>query len=319
MARKTPAILVAAIGLAVGGWIIAAHGQSGSLVLTGVVSTNDVIVSSQVGGRIDHVTVSEGDAVARGQVLATLEPNELAADRAFYARSAGALAAQVTASEDELAASVAQEAEARATLDNARKTLDRDQALAASGGVAQQEIDAARTAYTVAQARAAGAERQVAMRRSALAASREQRAAASAQTLRADTRLAYTQLTAPIAGIVDVRAARDGEVVGAGQPVVTLVNPDSFWVRADLEETYVDRVRLGDRVTVRLPSGDQRQGIVFFRGVDADFATQRDVSRQKRDIKTFQIRLRVDNRDRRLALGMTAYVDLPPSAQTDRP
>jgi HlyD family secretion protein len=49
---------------------------------------------------------------------------------------------------------------------------------------------------------------------------------------------------------------------------------------------------------------------VFYRGADAGFATQRDVSRTKRDIKTFEIRLRVDNRDRRLAVGMTAYVTL---------
>jgi HlyD family secretion protein len=45
--------------------------------------------------------------------------------------------------------------------------------------------------------------------------------------------------------------------------------------------------------------------------VDADYATQRDVSRAKRDIKTFETRLRCDNRDRRLAVGMTAFVRLP--------
>jgi HlyD family secretion protein len=62
---------------------------------------------------------------------------------------------------------------------------------------------------------------------------------------------------------------------------------------------------------VRLPSGEEREGKVFYRGVDAAFATQRDVSRTKRDIKTFEVRLRVDNRDRRLAVGMTAYVLMP--------
>ena len=97
----------------------------------------------------------------------------------------------------------------------------------------------------------------------------------------------------------------------AGQPIVTLVNPDSLWVRADIEETYIDRVRLGDTLTVRLPSGAERKGTVIYRGVDADFATQRDVSRTKRDIKTFEVRLRVDNSDRRLAVGMTSYVLLP--------
>jgi HlyD family secretion protein len=106
---------------------------------------------------------------------------------------------------------------------------------------------------------------------------------------------------------------RIGEVVVPGQPVLTLINPDDLWVRADVEETYIDRVRLGDKLTVRLPSGEERQGAVFYRGADAGFATQRDVSRTKRDIKTFEVRLRCDNTDRRLAVGMTAYVLLPVS------
>jgi len=89
------------------------------------------------------------------------------------------------------------------------------------------------------------------------------------------------------------------------------VNPDDLWVRADVEESYIDRVKVGDKLRVRLPSGEEREGTLFFRGVDASFATQRDVSRTKRDIKTFEIRLRLDNTDRRLAVGMTAYVLLP--------
>jgi HlyD family secretion protein len=70
-------------------------------------------------------------------------------------------------------------------------------------------------------------------------------------------------------------------------------------------------VRSGDKLIVQLPSGAEREGTVFYRAADAGFATQRDVSRTKRDIKTFEVRLRVDNTDRRLAVGMTAYVSLP--------
>ena len=120
----------------------------------------------------------------------------------------------------------------------------------------------------------------------------------------ADVRLAYTEVKAPIDGIVDVRAARPGEVVNAGQPVVTLINPDDLWVRVDVEETYIDRVRIGDHIPVRLPWAAGRRRRVLPR-VDAGFATQRDVSRTKRDIKTFEIRLRCDNKERRLAVGMT--------------
>jgi HlyD family secretion protein len=77
-----------------------------------------------------------------------------------------------------------------------------------------------------------------------------------------------------------------------------------------VEETYIDRIHLGDKLIVRLPSGATRTGTVFYRAVDADYATQRDVSRTKRDIKTFEIRLRCDNKDRSLAVGMTAFVTL---------
>ncbi len=139
---------------------------------------------------------------------------------------------------------------------------------------------------------------QVAARRAALEANRHQLAAAGAQKEKAKVHLGYTEIHAPIDGIVDVRAALPGEVVNPGQGIVTLIDPDDLWVRADVEETYIDRVHLGDTMTVRLPSGAERKGTVFYRGVDADYATQRDVSRTKRDIKTFEIRLRCDNADR---------------------
>lgn len=317
-----------------------------SLTLTGIVTTNEVIVSPQVSGQVSKLLVTEGDSVTANQLLAVLAPGELAADQSFYANSAQAAASQVQASESELrfqetqaseqlrqakanlASAVAQAAEDSASMVNTKRVLTRYEAMAGTGGVAPQQLDSARTAYSVVTSRfessskqveaqhaavalAQAAEDQVAMRRSNLAAARQQHAAAAAQTRKADVRLGYAEVHAPMAGIIDVRAARVGEFVNAGQPIVTLVNPDSLWVRADVEESYIDRVRIGDSLTVRLPSGDERQGVVFYRGVDAGFATQRDVSRIKRDIRTFEIRLRVSNADRRLAVGMTAYVLLP--------
>jgi len=308
MRRKLTIALVIIAAASTAGWLEVRHAGPADLVLTGVVTTNDLIVSSQVAGRVSRLLVGEGGSVTPNQVIATLEPGELQADRAFYARSAEAVASQVEASRAELAAAVAQDSEARANLSNAQRMFDRQQTLLAAGGVTEQELDASRTSLTVARARLEAAERQVANRQSALAASQQQQAAATAQTTKANVRLTYTEITAPSAGVVDVRAVRAGEVVTAGQPIVTLVNPDSLWVRADIEETYIDRIRLGDSLTVRLPSGAERRGTVIYRGVDADFATQRDVSRTKRDIKTFEIRLRVDNADRRLAVGMTSYV-----------
>jgi len=287
------------------------HRGRDRLILTGVVTTDDVIVSPLVQGRISQLLVREGDSVTANELLAVLAPAEFAADRAYFARSAEGLASRVEASTADLAAAQAEDSEAEATLANARLTLARDDTLFRQSIVPAEGFDAARTAYAVAKARAEAARTEVAARRDALLATQQEQAAASAQTARADVRLGYTEIRSPISGIVDVLSARLGEVVNTGQAVLTLVNPDDLWVRADVEETYVERIRRGDTLTVRLPDGVERPGTVFYRGVDADFATQRDVSRTKRDIKTFEIRLRVDNHDRRLALGMTAWVLVP--------
>jgi multidrug resistance efflux pump len=160
-----------------------------------------------------------------------------------------------------------------------------------------QNYDAARTTYDSTKARVDAAKKQI--------------QAAAAQSQKARVYLDYTKIYAPTNGIVDVRAALEGEVVSAGQAIVTLINPDDLWVSANVEETFIDRIRLGDELQVRLPSGTTRMGTVYYRSVDADYATERDVSRTKRDIKTFEIRLRCDNSDRALAVGMTAYVAVP--------
>src|SRR6202012_1012866 len=90
-----------------------------------------------------------------------------------------------------------------------------------------------------------------------------------------------------------------------------VVDIDHLWVRADVEESYIDDVQFGQTLRVRLPSGAILQGPVFFKGVESDFATQRDVSRTKRDIKTFAIKVSVPNTEHRLFTGMTATVLLP--------
>jgi len=316
------------------------------LVLTGIVTTNDVIVSPQIGGQIRALKVAEGDTVMANQLLALITPDELRADTAYYMHSAEGLGSQVQESEAALrfmerqtadqikqaeatlASTESQQMAAVADLENAKLVFDRTRDLAQKGVDPPQALDQARTSFDAAQARvdslrkqvdaqrsalalAHSNQEQVAVRRSQVQTTQQQQQAADAQRTKAEVRLGYTEVRAPIAGIVDVRAAREGEVVTAGQPIVTLINPDDLWVRVDVEETYIDRVRVGDKMNMRLPSGETREGTVFYRGVDAGFATQRDVSRTKRDIKTFEVRLRADNRDRRLAVGMTVYVMLP--------
>ncbi len=320
------------------------------LTLTGIVTTDEVIVSSEIQGRLQELGVREGDRVVAGQRVGRIQPPEYTADLDYYVSAARqaeagigeaqadlALARAVTADQIEqarsnLSAARAQAAATVADRENARLEFEREQQLLAKAANSQRDFDLARTNWDGARARADSAAHQaraaeaalrvaeangsqVLAREAALQGAVDQAAAAAAQREKARVRLGYTDIRAPIAGTVDVRAARPGEVVNPGQAIVTLIDPDDLWVRVDVEETYIERIRLGEQLTVRLPSGAERPGTVILRAVDADYATQRDVSRSKRDIRTFEVRLRCDNRDRALAVGMTAFVTIPLSGR----
>ncbi len=154
-------------------------------------------------------------------------------------------------------------------------------------------------------------ERQVPVQQRQTDAMRAAEAQAVANAAAAAARFGQTRIFAPASGIVTLRAARQGEVVNPGSPIVTLFDLSSTWVDADVEETYADLIAMGQTLRVRLPSGAEITGPVIYKAVEADFATQRDVSRTKRDIKTVAIRVRVANPEGKLPLGMTAWVMLP--------
>ena len=318
--------------------------------LTGIVTGNEVIVSPKISGRVERLLVEEGAEVKPGQLVAVLDRAELEAQRDFYAANIRSLEAKVSQvkntwgwtndqTEAALNRAAASLTSARAQLEEARSDLWRNEldykraAALFEGGVASaQERDRAEAAYRGSQARVKSLEEQVkaqeaevavaranrkqlAVQQSDLASTRAQLEQARASKDEAETRLGYTQVIAPLGGIVSVRVVRQGEVVQAGQPIATILDIDHLWVRANVEESYVDSIRFCDKLKVRLPSGEVLEGTVFFKGVESDFATQRDVSRTKRDIKTFAIKVAVPNPSRRLFAGMTATVLLPPPAK----
>jgi HlyD family secretion protein len=320
--------------------------RSNTIPLTGVIDGNEVMVSPQMTGRIVNLTVDEGSVVRKGDLIAELDDKELEATLAAAKANVASLDAQVTEANhnyswtsNQTDASVS-EAQARVTsakaqLEPGRAQLWRDQAdlkrmqqLFDKGEVSAQERDHAEAAVRISQANVTALEQavnayaatvdvaqanrqQVPARKSAVSTMMAQLEQARASEAQMTTQLSYTKIYSPLDGIVSVRVAKQGEVVSIGSPIVVVVDINHLWVRADVEETYADSIKFGQKLPVVLPSGREIEGSVFFKGAENDFATQRDVSRTKRDIKTFAIKLAVPNPDGRLFTGMTAIVLLP--------
>jgi multidrug resistance efflux pump len=321
--------------------------HSKDLVLIGTVDSNQVIVSAQVEGRIQKLLVDEGTPVKAGDLIAVLDPSELQTQEAAAAANIASLQHKVAemqhtekstsgSTSSDVANARAKFSSAKAQLQQAKATLDRTESdsrrtveLAKAGVASEQERVQAETNLQAAQAtmqaqqelvKAAEADLNSAIARtqqanaakSTVAATQADLKSAEAQKNQAAVRLGYTSVYAPVAGTVSVRAARQGEVVNIGAPIVTIVDLTDTWVRAAIPETYSDHIGYGDVLRVRLPGGTITTGKVFFKGVEGDFATQRDVSRMKRDIKTIVLKIRLDNPKGAFVPGMTAEVLVSP-------
>jgi multidrug resistance efflux pump len=344
-ARKIAILLLVILAAGVIYYFVTTNSSKGQLLI-GTVDANQVIVSSKIQGRIEKLLVDEGTDVKAGDPIAVLDSQELTAEKqaaeatlaslrsklaqsqAMLQSTSGTTNSAVANAQAMVQSTSAQLAEAQANLERQKLDTQRTINLAQQGVAsaqardlaiaslkqAQAQVDSLLKQVDAAQAQLKSAQAQTHQANAAqsdVASARAQAASANAQIAQIEARLGYTRVYAPVTGTVSVRAAREGEVVSPGQPIVTIVDYTDTWVRAAMPETYNDRVAVGDVLPVTLPSGDRTTGKVIFKGVEADFATQRDVSRRKRDIKTIALKLKVDNSRRKLVPGLTAEVLIP--------
>src|SRR5271167_2045050 len=106
MKKRIIPISILLLAVVAGGIYYVRTHRSGAIVMTGIVTTDEVIVSPEIQGRLQQLFVKEGDVVTNGELLGVIQPQERQADVAFYTSSEQQDAAQVT--------------QAKADLENAR-------------------------------------------------------------------------------------------------------------------------------------------------------------------------------------------------------
>lgn len=325
-------------------WYLLTARSSADLHLIGTVDANEVLVSAKIPGRIQTLTVDEGQDVKLGQLIAVIESDDLeAAHKAAEASAAsqkwklggsveterqtrGETGSQTVNAEALVRASRATLAQAQAQFEHQQADTRRTVALSKQGIMSEQAKDDAETSLQAAQAAVESARENVSAAEASLRqarahelstqvaartvdSTRDEMENARALAEQAKVQVGYAQVLAPVSGKVNVRAARQGEVVAAGTPIVTVMDLTQTWVYAPLPETQADSVQVGDSLRVVMPSGTAVQGKVIAKSAEADFATQRDINGgRKRDIKTVQLKLLIDNPGEKFVPGMTADV-----------
>ncbi|MCH5306295.1 MAG: efflux RND transporter periplasmic adaptor subunit [Rikenella sp.] len=312
-------ILIAAItAVAFVGWFLL---EPAPYLLQGTVEASSYKVSSKVPGRVDSLTVRRGDAVVRGQFLYGISSPEVYAKltQAEAARSAAeALQEKVDAGARTQQKQQAYEMwqQSLAGLDLARKTYDRVKNLYEQGVVPAQKLDEAEAAWKamLTTSTAAKAAYELALE----GAQQEDKAAARAVVEQAggavsevESFVTETRQFAPVDGEVSSVISENGELVGAGFPVVTIVDRSDAWVVFDVKETMLPKIKMGTRFRGYFPALDSTIELtVDYIAAEASYATWTATRTSGEfDVKTFEVHARPTQRIDLLRPGMTVTVD----------
>ena len=228
-----------------------------------------VPVLPKVGGYVARVLVEDNQVVREGDTLVTLDSRDyqvrlreadadLQAAEMAAARN-GEATAQVGQASAKRGAAQAGIGSAQATYDRALHDVERMRRLAETRVISRQQLDEAEAAYRsaeadlrAAQSQALAAQAEVSGASAGVRTAQAHMAAAQAAEAAARLQLSYTVITAPAAGRVSRKTVEVGQLVSPGQSLMSLVDEQDVWVVANLKETQLDDIVVGQPVEIQV-------------------------------------------------------------------
>jgi HlyD family secretion protein len=316
-------VVCAAAGGAAWWWIDHRRGEKTELVLYGNLDLRQVMLAFNNSERISEVLVQEGDRVSKGQVLARLDTSRLEPQ---VAQAEAVATAQKHVVERMHNGSRPEEiAQARANLEsakvdaaNCRKHYERFSKLAEPGAVSKEDLDNAKAALDVAEAKVAVNQKTLDLlvigpRKEDIAQAEAQLRANEAQLSFLRQQLADAQLRAPSAAVVRTRLMEPGEMASPLKPVFSLAIIDPKWIRAYVSEPDLGFVQPGMPASVMVDSFPNQRfdGWVGFISPVAEFTPKAVQTPELRTSLVYEVRVFVKDPSDVLRLGMPATVYLP--------
>jgi HlyD family secretion protein len=254
----------------------------------GITKTNGRLEATQVDvaakypGRLATLSVDEGDEVTAGQVVATISSPETEA-------SLRGAEAQLLKAKRSLAEAEAQIVQRKSELDFARTDNERGKTLIQTGSITQQVADQRRTRFEAAEAAYVVANAQ---RDEADAAIK----AAQSEVERYQSILVDLTLLSPRSGRVQYRLARAGEVIAAGQRILTILDLNDVYMTIYLPSEQAGKLTIGDEARTILDPVPEYvlPNTVSFVATEAQFTPKSVETAEEREKLMFRVKLQGD-------------------------
>jgi HlyD family secretion protein len=254
----------------------------GIVKANGRIEATQVDVAAKYSGRLATLTVDEGDEVTAGQVVGTISSPET------EAKLRGAQD-QVVKAKQTLAAVIAEIAQRQSDLDFTKSDFERGQALVGQGWLTKQVFDKRRNALESAQAALISAK------------ARRDEAAAAIKVNQADVEvlqavLADLVLISPRTGRVQYRLARAGEVIAAGQRVLTILDLNDVYMTIYLPAAVAGKLALGAEARTILDPIPEYvlPNTISFVATEAQFTPKSVETAEEREKLMFRVKLQGD-------------------------
>src|SRR5580698_5570540 len=303
-------------------WLVGRHPARQGLVHYGNVDLRQVELAFNNNERIAAVLVQEGDRVKRGQLLARVDARRLEPQVAEAEATAAAQHQVVErlhngSRPQEIAEARANVESAKADAINARGQYERRKTLAANSVVSQQDLENAKAALDVAEAKLDVNQKALDL---AIAGPREEDIAQAEAEWRSDEaqaaflrqELADAQLVAPVNAVVRTRLMEPGEMASPQKPVFSLAVTDPKWVRAYVTEPDLGKLHTGRTASIAIDSFPDRrfEGWVGFVSPVAEFTPKTVETADLRTSLVYEVRVFVKDPTDQLHLGSPATVYL---------
>ena len=290
--------------------------------LQGQMEARRVLVSGKIPGRIDKLLVREGQSVKKNALVAVISSPEIEAKKMQAQGALGAAKAQANkakngARPEDVKSLKAMADRAQDAANLAKSTYDRVQKLYNEGVLPLQKRDEAETQMKASQSAADAARAQYEM---ALAGARaEDKEAAESLVRQAEganaevnAYLEETKIKSPIAGEVTLKVVEEGEVVGAGMPVIAVTDLKDAWAVFHLREDNLKNVTKGKTFILPIPAlGVAAEMEVTYIAPVGDYATWKSSKESGGfDLKTFEVRMRPTVELENLRPGMSVLLPL---------
>ena len=295
--------------------------RSEPIILQGTVECTTYRASSKITGRIDKMNLHEGQHVTKGELLYTLSTPELNAklQQAEAAKNAAAALDQKALAgariqQIEAARNLWQKAQAGRVL--SQRTFERVKTLYEQGVVAAQKFDEAEANYQAMVASEAAAKAQYELALDGV--SKEDKEAAAAQVQQAEgaineveSYISDAMVYSPVDGEISSIIAEQGELVGSGYPVVSIIDTTDIWATFNIKETLLPRIKIGGKMVAYIPALDRDiEFEIRYISVQADFATWSATRTQGGfDIRTFAVKAYPIGNAEGLRPGMSVLID----------